>query len=363
MSAQLGPLKKTMFSAAVALVFLFVLNAAAALFYDGRYLLQNLLIPVNDKAYSPSLADDPERSVAIFREFEALRTRYEPYVAWSRLPFAGETTTVNVEGDRVHPVAPESPDVHIRLFGGSTMWGKGVADEGTIPARLAGLRPRSAVHNHGESGFVSRQALARLINLLNQDEPTDAVVFYDGCNDFYTLCRSDVSINGHSREVKIRDKMTPRSYILDTLVGALRETIAYLLLQVGVIRDAPSRCAEDSAHARLVAETMVANWRIAKEIADARGIEFHAFLQPIATAGAPDIGYLGFDAEADNPRHRSYRTVYPLVQEIIRARGGDWMHDLSDAFDGQGAIYIDGCHVNERGNAIIADRIHSKIRL
>ena len=88
------------------------------------------------------------------------------------------------------------------MFGGSTVWGKGVDNEHTIPATLNALRPRFAVHNHGESAFVSRQGFERLVNAINLEEPTDVAVFYDGCNDFFTLCREDTSINGHSHEAE-----------------------------------------------------------------------------------------------------------------------------------------------------------------
>ena len=362
MKSLSGPLRHILINTALTLVLLFALNLLAAFFYDGRYLLQRWIVPVSDKAKSPSLADDPKHAYAIFRDFEMLRTRYEPYIAWSREPFVGETTTVGADGDRIQPSWPEAPRSHIRLFGGSTMWSKGVDDEGTIPAKLNTLRPDAAVHNHGESGFVSRQSLARLINLLNQNEPTDAVVFYDGCNDLYTLCRDDVSINGHSREVKIRAKMTPSSYTLNTLTGALREVIAYLLIQADIMQDAPSRCADDPAYARLVAETMVNNWKLAKVLASSRGIEFHAFLQPMAIDGSVDVQYLELESKAEAPRQRSTRSVYPIVQEIIETENKNWLHDLSGAFDGQGAIYIDGCHVNEKGNALIAAQIDEMLR-
>jgi hypothetical protein len=37
------------------------------------------------------------------------------------------------------------------------------------------------------------------------------------------------------------------------------------------------------------------------------------------------------------------------------------MHDFSDAFDGDEILYIDGCHVNARGNEIIARRIDEAV--
>ena len=38
---------------------------------------------------------DKQYARTIFRELRSLPTRYEPFVGWTRLPFEGETTTVN----------------------------------------------------------------------------------------------------------------------------------------------------------------------------------------------------------------------------------------------------------------------------
>ena len=63
------------------------------------------------------------------------------------------------------------------------MWGTGSPDEGTLAARFNALHPDLRVHNHGESGYVSRQNLARLQSLVNEGEAMDLVIFYDGYND------------------------------------------------------------------------------------------------------------------------------------------------------------------------------------
>jgi len=246
----------------------------------------------------------------------------------------------------------------VRFFGGSTVWGRGVADADTIPGHFNRLHPEVAVHNHGESGFVSRQELARLVNLINQDSPMDLVVFYDGCNDAYTLCRGDVSINGHSREQRIASKVKPGSRVASSLVRSLREVIRFLFIRGGVKKDAPSRCQEDPAHAANVAQTLVNNWRIARALAQGAGAEFHAILQPLAPMGSPNIEHLS-DRTIKSSRTVDYTTVYPLVQQLIREEDATWIHDFTDAFDRDEYIYIDSCHVNALGNQIIAERVNA----
>jgi hypothetical protein len=311
-------------------------------------------MPVSEKAGRESFADKV-KSEEIFREFSELRSRYVPYLAWRREPYAGKWTTVGADGDRLHAKTTERPIGHIRMFGGSTMWGKGVDDEHSIPATLNSMRPEFAVYNHGESAFVARQGFERLVNAINAAEPTDAAVFYDGCNDFFTLCREDTSINGHSHESYMATRVNRPSFASDVLFGAIREIVFYAWGRSLKAAGPPSRC-QDGAAER-VANAFVSNWRNAKILADARGIELHAILQPVAFIGAPNLSHVDFLRSDPPARSADYLKVYPIVRRMIAAEGGGWMHDFTDAFDGDEKVYIDGCHVNERGNEIVARRI------
>lgn len=340
---------------AVFLVLIWSANLLSSIILDGQYVLEQWFLPVSKKSKSPSLADR-DRAETVFREFSLLRTRYVPYLAWSREPFESEFTHVDEQGDRTHPGVPEAPAAHVRFFGGSTIWGKGVADADTIPGQFNRRHPDVAAHNHGESGFVSRQELARMVNLVNQDAPMDLVIFYDGCNDAYTLCRGDVSLNGHSRENKIAAQLRPGSFVVEDLAGSLREVIQFLLIRAGITKDAPSLCQQDPAYADQVAQTIVNNWRIARTLANEAGADFLAILQPLSPVGSPNIDYFS-DGYRESSRINDYRAVYPLVQQRIRDADADWMHDFTDAFDRDEYIYIDNCHVNELGNRIIAERV------
>jgi hypothetical protein len=336
------------------------LNFLAALGYDARAFLDQTFMPVSEKAGRDSFADKV-KSKEIFREFSQLHSRYVPYLVWQRESFAGKWTTVGADGDRLHAPVPANPVGHVRMFGGSTMWGKGVDDSHTIPATLASLRPDFAVYNHGESAFVSRQAFERLVNTVNSELPIDVAVFYDGCNDFFTLCREDTSINGHSNEPDMARRLRPPSYAADVLFGAVRDIIFYAWGRSLKAVGPPSRCQDEPGAAERVARGLVNNWKNAKAIAEARGIEIHAILQPVAAVGSPNLSHLDYLRNDPPSRSADYAKLYPIVKRMMAEEGGDWMHDFSDVFDGGETVYIDGCHVNDRGNEIIAKRIDALI--
>jgi hypothetical protein len=358
-ASKRGPVLRVLFTT---LVVLWSINFVASLCVDGRALQRRWMPKVSAKAKRASL-EDGALAHNIYREFSQLETVYQPYVAWTRAPFAGEVITVNDAGDRVHPTHRDPGDSagrHVRFFGGSTMWGSGVDDANTIPAHFNALHPEYVVDNHGESGYVSRQALARLIDLVTQGEPMDLVIFYDGCNDLYSLCREDVSLTGHREQGKMARRIERGSALADALVGSTLEVARAIGKELGIGYDDPEvLCPDDPEFAQRVAETMVNNWRVARRVAELAGAELHAFLQPTAALGTLNVEYL-----SDRTRGRRaacYMTVYPLVQKIIREEGEDWMHDLTDAFDVDEYIYIDTCHVNARGNQIVAERMDALV--
>ncbi len=338
-----------MMNIVVLLILLGSLNFIASLYLDGRYLYKQVFVPISKKASTPSL-EGSERTRLIFQEKKQLQTQYVPYMAWARNPFSGDTTTINLEGERNFPLTTDrTPLRHIRFFGGSTMWGSGVDDQNTIPAHFNALHPKDQAHNHGQSGFVSRQGLARLVNLVNQNSPMQVIVFYDGCNDSLSLCDPKVSINGHREQAKMANKLEHRWQVFDGLFGSIQIVIQKIRKK----KDRPvSQCQSNPTYAKTVASTLVNNWKIAKEVAALGGAEFHAILQPVAPIGQPNIEYL-----SKRQSRTDFHLVYPLVLEIKKKEHLDWIHDFTDAFNVDEYIYIDSCHVNGRGNQIIAQRI------
>ena len=333
----------------ILLLCLWSVNLFFSIIIDGVHLFKQVFVPIEQKLYTESLPDQ-EEAQKVFRELRQLTKRYVPFMGWARYSFSGTRTTVNeIDGERVTPQSTTPSSKHIHFFGGSTMWGTGVDDHHTIPAQFAKLSPNSRVYNHAQSGFVSRQELARLINLVNQNNPMDVVIFYDGCNDPLTLCRGGISINGHREQTKIANKLTHRWQVPEDLLGSTKIALR-TIFKPG--KRPPSQCKSNPTYTKQVAQTLVNNWKIARNFAALGGADFHAILQPVARLGEPRIDYL--DEKFDGTE---WNLVYPLVREIKEQEGLTWIHDFTDAFNTPEPLYIDLCHVNGQGNEIIAKKI------
>lgn len=350
---------------AIFFVLLFGLNVACgvwldhtrrAVVVDGASDARIHLPPYTDKLHA----------IQIFRDFYRTVPAYSPYEAFRLEPFESATVNIDRDGLRVVPGRPSTNRRTVRLFGGSTMWGTGVDDEHTIPALLQARERDSAVYNHAQSAFVSGQNLAALLKIYSIGEDVGTVVFYDGVNDIFHLCQARNSLTGHGsehfltnavREYRERNRGV-HHFARNVAIGNIERVVSMLRGQdaartIDVSEIPPSRCTKDPDALKAVANQLWRNWVAAKLITESRGGRFIAILQPVSSVGSPEKSYLPSTPEWD----QWYRAAYALIADRIRSEGRGWAYDFSDAFDDIGPVYIDWCHVNDRGNAHIARRI------
>ncbi len=319
---------------------------------------------------------DKERSRALYEDHLKLTSRYVPFTAWSRFPFEGVGTTINEVGDRVH-VPPEwngEKTTVVRFFGGSTMWGAGADDQGTIAAIYNDLNPQFTVHNHGESGHNSRQSLDRMITLLSKGDPMDVAIFYEGVNEVFN-CMAGEDSPTHSQVTRLRTVAAPQDDFYDHLWGVTRTLLLSrtAVLASGVWKRMPLGagggpvvikrwdCDDDPEKATAAAEILLRNWEVARAIAEARGVHLIAVLQPHAHVSSPETDHVLPFLRADMAA--VYGVLYPAIQKVLGEVDHDWIYDMTDGFDGIGPVLIDDFHVTETGNRAIAERIHTVLSL
>lgn len=328
-------------------------NSCSSAILDLQYVFEPYFISEDERASLPNYSDR-EQAAAMYREFDLLHTEYKPYYGWRRKPFAGRYTTVDEQGDRVHAPTTETPSGVVRFFGGSTLWGTGSGNEDTLPAHFNALFPELRVHNHGESGYVSRQNLERLQSLSNEGEAMDLVVFYDGYNDVRSLCRFDVSMQGHTRENKIREALRPSKHFVGSFTRATVEVLSFLWPKAKDAPGHPSRCHRDAERPERVIRTLLGNWQAAREIARLGGADFVAVLQPVAAVSSGRTDRLVNDASFKGKAHE---LVYPGLRRAIADAGEDWILDESRLFDRDEYIFVDAAHVSPNGNRLMAERL------
>jgi hypothetical protein len=279
---------------------------------------------------------------------------YKSYVGWRRAPFHGET--INVDGpylQRRTVNSGASTNKKVYFFGGSTMWGHGSNDEGTIPSQFAAA---TGIHaeNFGEDGWVAHQSLMLLIQLLQAGHRPDVVVFYDGVNDARAKCRRELTPDAHEKEYEFNrilqdsTRTDSFSHFLAPVFTLARKINSELGLGQ---RDGSYDCHRNPQKSEVIAESLIADWRLAKQLVEAGGGKFVGILQPVVYFSHTRIDHLRLSAE----EQLQYAAVYPLIRGKI-AQSGEF-HDLVSALDLDEYVYLDWCHVVPRGNLVLAKRI------
>ncbi len=303
--------------------------------------------------------------------------RWTSYLYFRREPFSGRHINVDSGGRRLTPQFEEQSDdgqskPTVALLGGSTMWGTGARDSNTIPATLARLiasKPgerRMRVVNMGESGYVNTQALLALELELRGGNIPEHVIFYDGVNDVFSAFQNNeaglpqneqnrvlefnlLQNGGRMRELGIRDIWKR------TVTAGVVATVQNLISESPPATPSLDRLAAD------VVRLYRGNLEILDALSRHYGFRYRAYWQPVVFSKPDPSPYEQKQSDKMEHVRAFYLDVYRRVAADSALRANPHFHDLSGVFDGAGPVYLDFCHITERGNGIIARQMYEDL--
>jgi len=325
-----------------------------------------------------------------FLESTVLVSRYIPWVMWRATPsYPGDPVTVGEDGHRLTPGSSEAPDAYrVFTFGGSAMWGEGVADSCTIAAYLQSEleelvdRPVS-VSNMSQNAYTSTQEIIELMLQLRSGSVPDFVVFYDGFNDVWAAYESGIAGVHHtfdviSARIEGREESGGGS---TPLQGLLRESNSWLLLttlrekgflgtsdEQPVLRTYEMMGKDRDSLAREVVGLYFQNCSLVEHLAQAYGFEYMIVWQPVIWCGDKELTeheleisngrFDCFPAGRDSALIYLLETSYRFFEQSIP----DSLHYFSftGIFDGvEETAYSDytGVHLEPWANGMIADEL------
>lgn len=298
--------------------------------------------------------------------------RYRPYILWRGGQFEGTTTTVDQHGIRRTPGADcRSEAYKVFAFGGSTMWGWGAPDWGTIPAYLqagfAALTERPiCVMNFGQDAFVSTQSLIELLMQLQAGNRPDLVLFYDGVNEVYAAYQSgqprlhadfyDISTKFEGdRHLFVEWLKTSRLFsLLTSVVSRLDSQPSTPSLNAMTYR---TMGVDAATLANSVIQTYLGNYELVEALAQVYEFEFFFFWQPSIAVGDKSLTSeeQQIQSELDPALVDLYQAIYRRIEQTAPAFRN--LYDLADILDSRPEqIWIDTWgHVTPIGNRLIAE--------
>lgn len=243
----------------------------------------------------------------------------------------------------------------IVALGGSTTdptWANVMSWPELLWNRLKEMGIDVVVYNGGMGAFTSTQELLKLIRDAIPLHP-NMVISLSGTND--AEVNREYFVEGHPfvREYQKRmfEDLVHHDWLTNYNFGVPVKQVGYGL-----------------PNEKSFAQYWVDNMRMMHSLCEEFGISFYGFLQPRRNYG----GYVMhvdeiYPCYADHIHHYHNSAEYSMrirqwfeeAREEIKKL--DYMTDLSFLFDEQKNIYMDFCHVYEKGNRQIADAILRKI--
>ena len=295
---------------------LFFILTAPAIFLK----LYRTLNPKQDSRISLPIFKSENKQREVFNELESVDWDYIPYIGWKLRSFKGKH--INVENKyRVRKTYNSDLKGSTFFFGGSSMWGFGVADNETLPSHFAKLTNEN-VMNFGVMGYTSRQNLNRLITLLNDQELNPKnLVFLSGHNDIEVNCKKSViNVPSHSRSDFINSRISSHEMTLATSIYVRRFSEPFL--SILNIKNSKNQnilnqyeCSENFQKAEKVAKELINNWKIAYILAKEKGIDIKVILQPHIFGSNKKVSYLDYGDYHVKYLKNEFDATYPLVKD------------------------------------------------
>jgi lysophospholipase L1-like esterase len=339
----------------------------------GSYIaLKRLNSETPDRALNAYRAEAQPWAKTLWREYDASKTMlYEPYVVWRRAPFDGKTIVVDAEGLRhTDHSTCDGKAYTIYMFGGSTLWGTGSPNWGTIPSLLAEMYEKSGrsvcVKNFGESAWVSTQQTIKLLLELKSDaRKPDLVIFYDGVNDVMAAWQSG-GLDVHQNFGQIKAQFESRGAAKGGTFHYLLLTNTAQLLQRWAARGprvAQAASADAAQFAHATADHYLRNIAVIDALSRQYGFKYVLFWQPVIYAESKPL--TAHEQRVAGSKNRSFAGLQGLFQTtygLIHREKLPNLFYIADVFNGYSdTLYLDFAHVTPDGNRLVAGRMYETL--
>ena len=290
------------------------------------------------------------------------RYDYQPYVAWRRHPFAGQTIVIDAAGiRRTTNNRCEKGALTVWMFGGSALWGSGSPDWGTIPSALAGIlnqgEGRACVTNYGESAWVSSQESIKLILELKAGRRPDIAIFYDGWNDVSARYQTG-ELDAHPNMSDFRDKLerSPlRLALATTRAAALYDRVATGIGVRPLYLDRHRRPEPNVDVPASIRTQYLRNIDIVAALARDFDFDYAFFWQPMILAGGKPLTAEEERIKTESSGHPELTRVAIETYGLMRATRAQRFHFFGDVLKSYGpSAYLDWVHLDPGANRAVA---------
>ena len=368
------------------LLFVFFSMVLMVFFTEGILHLFNLVLHFEGQKKTTldksllSVYKDKEWAQTLLEENRNIPKEFQQFLGWSRTNYHGIYVNIDSQGARKtwNPTTVDkNQQTTVYMFGGSTMFGVGARDDYTIASWTSKLLNEKSgnyiVSNYGQSGYNVTQEIMKLILLLRQGHRPDYVLFYDGINDVYGAYQSGKAGTFQNVEMmrkKLKRKNpTPMQHFMLAVKGTILnhsiiykaiEAIPSLFVKKSQFQEVAAKYTKEELHelSRDITDYYLQSIDLLDKLSQSYGFEYICFWQPVIfterqlTAKESDLNY--------HPRlkDKNLGAVYTGIVDLLEARSPRKFYNISNALEERTeTVYTDYCHLSERGNEMMANKI------
>jgi hypothetical protein len=368
MMAKLGQLYSFIAVNLLSALVLFVLINIASSIYLSRSKASHSL-PITKK-YDQVVIDayphqTPEETKELLTETWSRPFQYAPYTMFREAASEGTFVNVHARGFRSNqsgglfhdwPPNKSNQALTIFVFGGSTVFGYGLPDNETIPARLEHhLRARglkeAQVYNFGMGSFTAIQECILFQSLLSENAAPDMAIFVNGLNDFYYLDGAPEFNEIFQKAFDERNDKKPLYSLIRELPLAKALSLPFSEGQTALEHSNDATASENAAN------RYINSLRCISGMSREFGVETMFVLQPVPTFMANDVVHPF--AEFGLGGHVNSAEGYRLLQGMIEGAPElpNFLNLSRMQTGSRKALYVDLVHYNREMADAIAEKI------
>ncbi len=320
-------------------------------------------------AYTHMAPDEVSRFLDEQDAMGSIGFQHEPWIQFRNPEFHGIYLNTDVRGFRKTkvPESLEGAPIKIYVFGGSTAFGYGVADDYTIPSfiqtKLEQQYPDSSivVKNYGQGFYYSTQEMLLLISLIKENSVPHIAIFIDGANDTHQLhfMHDQPNFTGIVKNLwntrgSVSYSSTEKEYSWIPMIRLAKVISQKLGLAnpSGKTRDPTSEAMMDANGPAYVVDRYKSNLRIIRSLCREYGIECYFVWQPMPFYKYDRSLHRTFPYEGPIPKHWSatYKTMkFYSSPDFLYL--GEFLANVREK------VFVDDVHYNEKFNSRIAAAI------
>lgn len=326
-----------------------------------------------NQRYESCIYKDSEWAKSYFVYLERLEEDYYPFYEWRKKVFSSEF--INISDDGIRKTWNPTYTNELRkvfVFGGSAIWGVGSRDNYTIPSFLSRNLNCSGEHfytvNFGESAYISTQEVIMLITELRKGNIPDYVIFYDGVNDVLAAFENrKAGLIKHYPYLRMKFAMKPKIFNEMTKAAFQDKSKLFFTIDSSISKyikkeKDPYEYSEQELKALTIEiiEEYKKNIFLIEKLSKAYGFKYKFIWQPILfTIPLKTDEELSCLKQKNKNLEKLYFYTYKLTDNLNIPN----FYNLSHIFDNKNeTAFIDWCHIGEKQNQIVADKIFSLIK-